>query len=209
MPRRPTLRVVEVFASVQGEGLRQGEPTIFIRLAGCNLRCPFCDTAHAWTGGRPMTEAGVQARVEKLRRRFPAEWICLTGGEPLLQDIVPLVRSLRKKRLKIQVETNGTVFRPAAADWLTLSPKPTNYRYDARFRRLAREVKLIVTKNISLAVIRKMRDEFPAKVPILLQPESNARWSRARAVQLLRRAISAGLVNIRVSIQLHKVLGIP
>ena len=209
MPRRPTLRVAEVFASVQGEGLRQGEPMVFVRLAGCNLRCSFCDTAYAWTDGRAMTPAQVGAKVKALRKRFPARWVCLTGGEPMLQDIGALVRSLKKSGLKVQVETNGTIFRPSSADWVTVSPKPDKYQYDRRYKRIAREVKIVVTKSLSLAVLRKLKAEFPAKVPLTLQPESNAPWSRAKAVRLFKRAVHEGIADIRLSVQLHKVLGIP
>jgi 7-carboxy-7-deazaguanine synthase len=209
MPRRPTLRVVEVFASVQGEGVRQGEPTVFVRLAGCNLRCSFCDTAYAWTAGRAMTPAQVEARVAALRKRFPARWVCLTGGEPMLQEIAGLVRSLKKSGLKVQVETNGTIFQPISADWVTLSPKPPSYQYDRRYRRIAREVKIVVTKSLSLAVVKKLRGEFPVKVPLTLQPESNAPWSRAKAIRLLERAVREGFADVRLSIQLHKILGIP
>ena len=96
MPRPPILKIVEVFASVQGEGLRQGEPTIFVRFAGCNLRCPFCDTKHAWEGGAATTAAAIAARVDGLRRRFPAAWADLTGGEPFAQEIGGLIRLLRR-----------------------------------------------------------------------------------------------------------------
>ena len=84
MPQPPTLKIVEIFPSIQGEGLRQGEPTVFIRLSGCNLKCSFCDTKYAWKGGREFTAGEILDEVRKIRRRFPASWVSLTGGEPLL-----------------------------------------------------------------------------------------------------------------------------
>jgi len=101
MPPRPTLRIAEIFPSLQGEGLRQGEPTIFVRFAGCTLRCDFCDTKYAWKGGREMSPGEVTEAVKGLRARFPAGWVSLTGGEPFLQNLRPLVRLLRKAGLKI------------------------------------------------------------------------------------------------------------
>jgi organic radical activating enzyme len=209
MPRPPILKIVEVFASVQGEGLRQGEPTIFVRFAGCNLRCPFCDTKHAWEGGAATTAAAIAARVDGLRRRFPAAWADLTGGEPFAQEIGGLIRLLRRHGLKVQVETNGTIHRPWKVDRLTVSPKPRYYGCDPRVRRAADEVKLVVAKSLTLPVLARVRREFQPAVPILLQPESNAAWSKAKGRRLLERAARAGLPNIRLTVQLHKIYGLP
>lgn len=207
MPPRPTLRIAEIFGSVQGEGLRQGQPTVFIRLAGCNLRCPFCDTKTARRGGRRMTPAGVVAAVVRLRRRWPADWADITGGEPMLQDLEPLVRGLRAEGLSVQVETNGTVFRPAPYDWITVSPKPPDYAVAPDFRSRAREVKLVVTPDLAYAVLKSLRRRFPENVPLILQPRSNSRTCGARAVRLLGRAMEEGKANIRLGVQLHRVLG--
>ena len=206
MPPQPTLRIVEIFPSLQGEGLRQGEPTIFVRLAGCNLKCSFCVTKYAWRGGSDFSLSEISAKIEKFRRRFPVCWVCLTGGEPFLQDLRPLVRLLKKQKLKIQVETNGTIYYPLPADWFTVSPKPKSYSFKPEFRTLADEVKLVVSKELDEKIIKKMRATFPTEVPILLQPQSHRRWSQERAVRLFNKACTAGLENIRVSIQLHKVL---
>jgi len=208
MPQPPTLKIVELFASVQGEGLRQGEPTIFIRLAGCDLRCSFCDTKYAWTGGRTAALSQVLAKVRAIRKRFPADWACLTGGEPFLQDIGPLVDGLKKEGLKVQVETNGRNFRRLAADWLSVSPKPGRYDVHPGFRRRAEEVKLVVSKALTFETVRRLREEFPGSVPILLQAESNEAWSLAKGRRLLSRASRQGLLNIRLSVQLHKVFGL-
>jgi 7-carboxy-7-deazaguanine synthase len=206
MPPQPTLRIVEVFPSLQGEGLRQGEPTIFIRLAGCNLKCSFCDTKYAWRGGTDLSISDIMAKVETIRRRFPVRWVCLTGGEPFLQDLRPLVRLLKKEKLKIQVETNGTLYYRLSADWFSISPKPKSYSFRPEFRTLADEVKLVVSKELTAKIIARMRAAFPPNVPILLQPQSQRRWSQERAVRFFQKACSAGLDNIRVSIQLHKIL---
>jgi 7-cyano-7-deazaguanosine (preQ0) biosynthesis protein QueE len=208
MPPQPTLRIVEIFPSIQGEGFRQGEPTIFVRLAGCKLRCDFCDTKYAWEGGREMSADEVAEVVNRLRERFPAAWVALTGGEPFLQDLRRLARLLRKAGLKIQVETSGRRHCPLAVDWLTVSPKPPSYRVAPEFIRKAREVKLVVSRDLTLATVKKVRLSFPAATPVILQPESNRLWSRKLALQLLNETLAAGLKNIRISLQLHKVLGL-
>ncbi len=208
MPAPPTLKIIEVFASVQGEGMRQGEPTVFVRLAGCDRRCSFCDTKYAWEGGRDWTLGRILDRVWAIRRGYPARWVCLTGGEPFMQDVRPLIRGLKKDRCLVQVETNGTRYYPTAADWLTVSPKPKNYLVRTEFRRRAKEVKLVATRELELAVIRRIRRAFQKSTPVLIQPESGRRWSQKHAVRLLSEATAAGLGNIRVSVQLHKVFGL-
>lgn len=208
MPARPTLKIFEIFPSIQGEGLRQGEPTIFVRLAGCDRRCSFCDTKYAWTGGRPFSSPEVLDKIRGLGRRYPTRWVCLTGGEPFMQDIRPLTRLLRKHRWLIQVETSGSRFYPLTVDWLTVSPKPKAYLVRPEFLRRAKEVKLVVTRDMSLAIIAKIRAAFPSRVPIILQPESSRRWSQKRGLRLLNEGLVAGLANIRVSIQLHRALGV-
>ena len=208
MRRPPTLKTIEVFASVQGEGLRQGQPTLFVRLAGCNLRCGFCDTKRAWKGGEERTVNAIVSDVAALRDKFPARWVCLTGGEPLAQDVRPLVRALKRAGLFIQVETNGTYPPVAGVDWTTLSPKPPDHDYHPGFLEKAREVKLVVCRDLGLDTLRALREAFPARVPIILQPQGNAAWSMKKALRLLDISLLAGLDNIHVSIQLHKILGI-
>jgi 7-carboxy-7-deazaguanine synthase len=207
--RRPhTLKTTEVFASVQGEGLRQGEPTVFVRLSGCNRRCAFCDTKTAWWGGRETPVDKIIDEVERLRRGFPAVWVCLTGGEPLAQDVGPLVRRLHAEGFKVQVETNGTFPPEPAADWHTVSPKPPDYDVHPGFIKRAREVKLVVCRALTLDAVRTVRKTFPPAVPLILQPQSNAAWSRKKALKILRDAARSGLTGIRVSVQLHKVYGL-
>ncbi len=208
MPARPTLRIFEVFSSVQGEGIRQGEPTVFVRLAGCDRRCSFCDTKYAWTGGRLVSAEEVLEKVRRVRRRYPTRWVCLTGGEPLMQDLRLLVRLLRRDHCRVQVETNGTRYYSLAADWFTVSPKPKAYYVRPEFLRLAKEVKLVVSRDLNLTFIGRMRAAFPSRVPIILQPESNLRWSQKRALKLLSETVGAGLDNVRISVQLHRVLRI-
>jgi 7-carboxy-7-deazaguanine synthase len=208
MPQQPILKIAEIFPSIQGEGLRQGEPTLFVRLAGCNLECSFCDTKYAWKEGRKYSTAQVLEKVNKLRHDFPARWVCLTGGEPLLQDLAGLARGLKKEGFKIQVETNGTLYHPLPVDWYSVSPKPDRYYYRPEYRDKAKEVKVILTKNLDFELIKRLRKEFPERTPLLLQPQSNRKWSIILGIKLLRLALKAGLKNIRLSGQLHKIYGL-
>lgn len=106
-----------MFYSIQGEGYYSGTPAIFIRFAGCNLKCPFCDTSHHFT--HEVTEDD----IVRFANSYPAVLVVFTGGEPSLQLTESLVDKLQKKGKYIAVETNGTNRLPNNVDWITLSPK--------------------------------------------------------------------------------------
>lgn len=110
-----SLWVQELFYSLQGEGPFIGRPAVFVRLGGCNLRCFWCDTDFESSAWRPNLPE-LATEIEKLR---PAacDLIILTGGEPLRQNIVPLVEMLLARGLTVQIETNGTI-------WRELPPNP-------------------------------------------------------------------------------------
>ena len=111
------MRVNEIFCSLQGEGYHSGTPAVFVRLSGCNLRCPFCDTRHEH--GTEMSEEEVVEAVS----RHAARHVVVTGGEPALQLAPSLVDALHVIGRYVAVETNGTRALPANVDWVTLSPK--------------------------------------------------------------------------------------
>ncbi|MBP7794953.1 MAG: 7-carboxy-7-deazaguanine synthase QueE [Candidatus Saccharicenans sp.] len=204
----PTLRINEIFFSAEGEGGRQGQPTIFVRLSGCNLRCDFCDTRYAWEEGQEINQEIILSKIGRLREKYKADWVSITGGEPLVQDIKPLVEKLKQAGFKIQVETNGTKPITFEVDWLTVSPKPPDFFSTRTCRQQATEVKLVVTKNLKLPEVEKVRKKFRVNIPLWLQPESNEVWSYRRAWHLFEQAARGGLKNIRLGCQLHKIYGL-
>lgn len=101
-------KINEIFTSIQGEGIHTGLPTTFIRLSGCNLRCRWCDTKYALDpeNGKDMSIDGILSSVQKDNGKF----ICLTGGEPLLQsDISTLITTLIVGGYNVDIETNGSI----------------------------------------------------------------------------------------------------
>lgn len=111
------LVVNEIFYSLQGEGARSGEASIFIRLTKCNLGCDFCDTDFA--SGQEMS---VYEIVEKIKQ-YPCKWIIWTGGEPTIQLNSEHLAFFRDKGYKQAIETNGTRRLPDGLDYVTCSPK--------------------------------------------------------------------------------------
>lgn len=104
--RAATLRITEIFYSLQGETSRVGLPTAFIRLTGCPLRCGYCDTAYAFHGGATMTLADVLDAVAQYRTRY----VTVTGGEPLAQQqCVALLRELCDRDYAVSLETSGAI----------------------------------------------------------------------------------------------------
>ena len=100
------MNISEIFASIQGESTLAGIPTVFVRLAGCNLSCTYCDTPYAQGDGDNISVADILTRIESFHLRT----VCITGGEPLLQDDLPaLVEKLRTAGYKISIETNGSL----------------------------------------------------------------------------------------------------
>lgn len=110
------MHLIEIYRSIQGESSFAGLPCVFVRLAGCNLRCAWCDSEYTFTGGRKMSLAAVMAEVEALAPvRSPAPLVEITGGEPLLQEreLLPLIERLLAGGYTVLLETSGE--RPLAA----------------------------------------------------------------------------------------------
>ena len=178
------LQVVEIFSSVQGEGAFTGTPAVFVRLAGCNLACSFCDTDYAL----------------RFFARGACPMVVLTGGEPLAQAAcVPLIAALTADGRRVHIESNGTIPTDLEAGvWLTVSPKER--LHDAMAAR-ANEAKLIVDGRVPYEWIER----FPHDVPIFLQPEGN----KAPNVALAFDAVRAHPARLRLSLQIHKFIGVP
>lgn len=202
MPQQNTLKISEIFFSSQGEGLRVGEPTIFIRLSGCNLKCDFCDTKYAWDEGEEISVEKIIKKIEKWKNF--TKWVCISGGEPFLQDLSQLVKRLKKIGFLIQIETNGTSFQNLPFDWITLSPKPPDYSFKRKYLKSAKEVKIVVDKNLSTDNLYKVAKKF-RNIPVFLQPQSMLKWSIKKSYSLWRKGIEKGLKNLRLGYQIQKI----
>ena len=101
------MKVTETFASLQGEGINQGKPCFFLRLSGCNLRCAWCDTAYSFEAGAEKSVDEIVAEIANSGLKY----VCITGGEPLLQKaaLQPLLEILSRAGIAVDIETNGTI----------------------------------------------------------------------------------------------------
>ncbi len=190
------LQLAEIFYSIQGEGEHTGKPAVFIRLAGCNLSCDFCDTDYSLKFF--STVDGIVEKVRELGKDCPM--VVLTGGEPLAQrEALELIEALRCDGRRVHIESNGTIATELPDDvWLTVSPKE---RVDERMAKRANEVKLIVDERVP----ENWLELFADKKTVLLQPEGN----RPKNVALALEYAKAHPGRFRLSLQTHKFIGVP
>jgi organic radical activating enzyme len=190
------LQLAEIFYSVQGEGAFTGTPAIFVRLAGCNLSCDFCDTDYSLKFFASVDD--VVARVREIGGDCPM--IVLTGGEPLMQrETLDLIEALRRDGRRVHIESNGTIYTELPHDvWLCVSPKE---RVDDRMIERANELKLIVDGRVPEEWLARAND----RQVLLLQPEGN----KPKNVALALDYIKAHPQRLRLSLQTHKFIGVP
>lgn len=191
----PMLQLSDIFYSIQGEGTWSGTPAVFVRLAGCNLACTFCDTDYALKQLRSVGDV-----VRAVRHAGGAcPMVALTGGEPLAQaESSDLIEALRGDGRRVHVESNGTIFAPLPDDvWLCVSPKE---RVNPRMAARANEAKLVVDGRVPhehLALFEHLQT-------ILLQPEGN----KPHNVTLALDYAKANPQRFRLSLQTHKFIGV-
>ena len=197
--------LVEIFESLQGEGRNTGRPCVFIRFAGCNLKCPWCDT-----DVRKKFSLSLSELLAELRQ-YRAKSVILTGGEPtLVKDMPELVAALKKNGYWIGVETNGTV----DADWLgfvdyvACSPKaefPDSYRSDQEIAsplREADEVRVVASSEKVVDFCREVRGKIAATDYYVSPCDRDGKIDFATAKSVLSQ-----LDGWSLSVQLHKLLG--
>ncbi len=187
--------LVEIFESLQGEGRNMGRPCVFVRFAGCNLKCPWCDT--------DVTKRFSASLDELLAElgQYKAKSVILTGGEPTMQKEMPeLVAALKKAGYWIGVETNGT----NDADWLgfvdyvACSPKR-----GASVRLVeADEVRVVAEDEATADFCRKVRRQIAATDYYVSPCDHDGQIDFATAKSVLSQ-----LAGWSLSVQLHKILG--
>ncbi len=198
--RAGQLPVVEVFYSLQGEGGRTGQATVFARFAGCNLACPFCDTDFRVQD----THTVDSLRAEIACVGEACQWVCLTGGEPTLHELGPLCDALHADGYRLQMETNGTRPRPEwRIDHITVSPKqPQGGRLHPWYEQHAAEFKYVVDSpdDVERALDgARAHNKTTWVQPNALNPDAAA---------LCVDAVQAHPALLRLSLQTHKLLSI-
>jgi len=227
-----TARIIEIFASRQGEGICVGDPHLFIRFGGCNVVCDYCDTPESIPAGsgQAWTLDRVLRQVRALKEKRP-QAVTLTGGEPLLQVgfLERLIPELRQAGHRIYLETNGTLPRALervveGCDWIAMDLKPESairrdmweaHRWFLKTGGKKVFVKMVLTETTSEEELRRAVTLIAGVrpgIPLVLQPATP--WGTSSSIPMARLAswwdlASRQLPDVRILPQIHRLWGIP
>jgi len=213
------LPVVEKFHSLQGEGFHSGKSAFFIRLAGCKVGCPWCDTKHSWDSKNyPLLSIETLLKEIIEVRLKGASFIVLTGGEPLQHNLDELCKIIKNRTyikgsnsIKIHIETSGVNNFSGFYDWITLSPKRHNPP-QSYFLEKCNEVKIIINdkndiefaKNIKNKISNLTKKKFVnSKKKFFVQPAWDSNKGYSLAIDFAKRN-----PDWTLSLQTHKFLSI-
>ena len=221
------LPVNELFETIQGEATWTGTPSVFVRLQGCDVSCPWCDTKHTWSLD-PAKEVALSAMLSKLDddekyslvgidtlvamvKRYRAKHVVITGGEPCMHDLMPLTtRLIEQEGRSVQIETSGTEeIRCHHRTWVTVSPKfhmPGGKEVQIEMLNRADEIKMPVGRPADIAqlttALGQLKQRTSREIPIWLQPLS----MNKKATELCIAIATAN--NWKLSIQTHRFIGV-
>jgi len=193
---------MEHFYTIQGEGFYQGKAAYFVRLAGCDVGCPWCDVKESWeTDKHPvMTIEEIAAAVEASGNR-----ICVvTGGEPLMHNLDELTRVIRSRQIRTHIETSGAYPLTGQWDWICVSPK----RFKLPLKEMlavANELKVVVAHRNDLRWAEQNAKDVNNNCHLFLQPE----WDEAEEILPLMIDYVKNNQQWEISLQIHKYLNVP
>jgi len=213
------LWVSEIFATIQGEGPLAGTPAIFIRLSGCNLRCDFCDTdfesvRHQFT----VEEISRIVRTHSNAKGGKIGLAVITGGEPFLQNIVPLIVELRSTGFEVQIETAGTV-SIQGFPWyeVTVVVSPKTGKVHPQFHLMARDWKYVISAShqkhdpdTELPMLDSGKPiATPARPSAMIWVQPMDEYDPHKNKRNVQHCIDVVMRNgYRISLQTHKILGV-
>lgn len=202
------MKINEIFYSIQGEGMHIGIPMVFVRFTGCNLRCEWCDTKYAFFEGKTMSLEEVMHEIKKYRSR----WVCITGGEPLLQeDVYSLIYQLLKEEYSILIQTNGSVSLTDIPcedtifinmDIKTPSSKMQDRLLESNLELLGKKdsIKFVIADEEDYAFMKQFLKAHRTESEVIVQPEGNRNYR-----EIVEKVLKDRL-NVRVLPQLHKLI---
>jgi 7-carboxy-7-deazaguanine synthase len=196
------LPIVEEFYTLQGEGHFSGQAAYFIRIAGCDVGCEWCDTKLSWNAAKHFLK-----QVDELvlnASSCPAGFAVITGGEPLLYDLEYFCSGLKKAGIFISLETSGAYPLSGSWNWICLSPKinkpPVSKIFD-----FANELKMVISKKSDIEWAVENALKVNSKCELYLQPE----WSMFRTITPLIVTFVKQNPKWKISLQTHKFMRIP
>jgi organic radical activating enzyme len=194
--------LMEQFYTIQGEGFHQGRAAYFIRLAGCDVGCVWCDVKESWSkDDHPLTD------IDKIVTDVvstPARIVVITGGEPFMYDLGPLIDALHDKRLKVHIETSGAYPISGKPDWICVSPK----KFKAPIPEMmpfAHELKVVIFNKSDFTWAEKHEAMVGPECKLYLQPE----WGKSEEMTPLIIEYIKQHPQWEFSLQMHKYIHVP
>lgn len=193
---------METFYTIQGEGFHQGKAAFFIRLAGCDVGCVWCDVKDSWDASiHPLKTV---AEISALATLHPGRIAIVTGGEPLMHDCQPLTRELKKQGFQTHIETSGAYPLSGDWDWICLSPKKFKQPLQTPID-MADELKVVIYNSSDFKWAELYAEKVAPSCKLFLQPE----WSRRESVTPLISSYIMENPKWEFSLQLHKYINLP
>lgn len=196
------LPVMEYFYTIQGEGSYSGRAAFFIRLAGCDVGCVWCDVKESWD----MQEHPLQTIDFLLQEVVTSgtDFVVITGGEPAMYDLTTLVHRLKEQHIEVAIETSGTYPLLGAIDWYCFSPKKFKAPVEEAYFK-ASELKIIINHSSDFAWAEEHASKVSKNCKLYLQPE----WSKQERFLPEIIAYVKNHPKWRISLQTHKFMNIP
>lgn len=193
---------MEHFYTLQGEGMHQGKAAYFIRLAGCDVGCVWCDVKESWDRSL-HPDISIEELLAAIQQT-PAEIVVITGGEPLMHDLSALTTLLKQAGYKTHLETSGAHPLSGTWDWICLSPKKFRAPQPEIFSK-THELKVVIFHPSDFAWAEQHAGQMPTDTVLYLQPE----WERsAEMIPLIVNYVKAH-PRWRATLQVHKYLNVP
>ena len=193
---------MEMFYSLQGEGFHQGRAAYFIRLAGCDVGCVWCDVKESWDASKHPT-LSIEEIVTAAKAN-PARLAIVTGGEPLLYNLDPLTTALKAAGFETNIETSGSSPMSGHWDWVCLSPKKFKAPLEENIS-LASELKVVVFNKHDFDWAETYAKQVSPSCKLYLQPE----WDKAAQITPLVIDYIKANPQWELSAQLHKYIQVP
>jgi organic radical activating enzyme len=201
MSEKNTLPIMETFYTVQGEGAFAGAPAYFIRIAGCDVGCVWCDVKESWDAHKHKHISISQLVKDVLDS---GTGICvITGGEPAMYDLNEITTLLKQHNIRTHIETSGAYEITGTWDWVTFSPKKFKAPVETSYAK-ANELKVIVFNKSDLEWAQQHAAKVTAQCMLYMQPE----WEKREQMQPLILDHIRKNTQWRISVQTHKYLGV-
>ena len=195
------LPIMETFYTVQGEGFYSGRPAFFIRVAGCDVGCVWCDVKESWdTNDHEILSV---ANLVKQVAESGTNFVVITGGEPAMYDLTYLTQEIHQLNIEIAVETSGAYELKGEYDWICLSPKKFKSPLDSVISR-AHELKVVVFNKSDIEWAETHAKRVPAHCKLYMQAE----WEKKMKMYELILSYITKNPQWSISVQTHKYLGV-